>query len=232
MLALRLDCSTAALTTPHKVLFIWKLVELKMLDFRDRMRAGTYFHLDISHSWQTGRLLLSKIHFTLVVDGFILFLGLFQRDWWLRVPSWPDEERHPVHLQQGPLPIPPLGLPEAGGGGRNPGIQVRLNRTVVKSRRFFEGRIKWPAKVPGADWFERRPIVFALVCWILEWFPKFKNSNIISNKYIFYCFHKIVNSIVKIREKPNFGHTDCFINFMHWNGLRENSKILENFKWL
>ena len=40
MLALRLDCSTAALTTHQKVLPIWKLVELKMLDFSDRMRTG------------------------------------------------------------------------------------------------------------------------------------------------------------------------------------------------
>ena len=39
-LALRLDCSTAALTTPQKVLPIWKLVELKMLDFSDRTRTG------------------------------------------------------------------------------------------------------------------------------------------------------------------------------------------------
>ena len=35
MLALRLDCSTAALTTPQKVLPILKLVELQMLDFSD-----------------------------------------------------------------------------------------------------------------------------------------------------------------------------------------------------
>ena len=40
MLALRLDCSTAALTTTQKVLPIWKLVELKMLDFSDRTRTG------------------------------------------------------------------------------------------------------------------------------------------------------------------------------------------------
>ena len=40
MLALRLDCSTAALTTPQKVLPIWKLVELKVLDFGDRTRTG------------------------------------------------------------------------------------------------------------------------------------------------------------------------------------------------
>ena len=40
MLALRLECSTAALTTPRKVVPIRKLVELKMLDFRDRMRTG------------------------------------------------------------------------------------------------------------------------------------------------------------------------------------------------
>ena len=40
MLALRLDCSTVALTTPQKVLPIWKLVELKMLDFSDRTRTG------------------------------------------------------------------------------------------------------------------------------------------------------------------------------------------------
>ena len=40
MLALRLDCSTSALTTPQKVLLFWKLVELKMLDFSDCMRTG------------------------------------------------------------------------------------------------------------------------------------------------------------------------------------------------
>ena len=40
MLALRLDCSTAALTTPQKALPIWKLVELKMLDFSDHTRTG------------------------------------------------------------------------------------------------------------------------------------------------------------------------------------------------
>ena len=40
MLALRLDCSTAALTTPQTVLSLWKLVELKMLDFSDRTRTG------------------------------------------------------------------------------------------------------------------------------------------------------------------------------------------------
>ena len=40
ILALRLDSSTAALTTPQKVLPIWGLVELKMLDFSDRMRTG------------------------------------------------------------------------------------------------------------------------------------------------------------------------------------------------
>ena len=40
MLALRLDCSTAALTTPQKVLPIRKLVELKMLEFSDSTRTG------------------------------------------------------------------------------------------------------------------------------------------------------------------------------------------------
>ena len=40
MLALRLDCSTAALATPQKVLPIGKLVELKMLDFSDHTRTG------------------------------------------------------------------------------------------------------------------------------------------------------------------------------------------------
>ena len=40
MLAIRLDCSTAALTAPQKVLPICKLVELKMLDFSDRTRTG------------------------------------------------------------------------------------------------------------------------------------------------------------------------------------------------
>ena len=38
-LGLRLDCSTAVLTTPQKVLSIWRLVELKMLDFSDRTRT-------------------------------------------------------------------------------------------------------------------------------------------------------------------------------------------------
>ena len=40
MLAVRLYCTTAGLITPQKVLPIWKLVELKMLDFSDRMRTG------------------------------------------------------------------------------------------------------------------------------------------------------------------------------------------------
>ena len=35
-----LDCSTAALTTSQKVLPVWKLVELKMLDFSNLMRTG------------------------------------------------------------------------------------------------------------------------------------------------------------------------------------------------
>ena len=39
MLALRLDCFTAALTTPQKFLPSWKLVELQMLDFSDRTRT-------------------------------------------------------------------------------------------------------------------------------------------------------------------------------------------------
>ena len=43
MLALRLDCSKAALTTSQKVLPNWKLVELKMLDFSDRTRTGISF---------------------------------------------------------------------------------------------------------------------------------------------------------------------------------------------
>ena len=40
MLALRLDCSTEALTTPQKVLSLRKLVEFKMLDFSDQTRTG------------------------------------------------------------------------------------------------------------------------------------------------------------------------------------------------
>ena len=40
MLALRLDCSTAALTTPQKVLPILILVELSMLDFSYRTKTG------------------------------------------------------------------------------------------------------------------------------------------------------------------------------------------------
>ena len=39
-LASRVDCSTAALTTPQKVLSICKLVELKMLDFSYRTKTG------------------------------------------------------------------------------------------------------------------------------------------------------------------------------------------------
>ena len=34
------DCFTAALTTPHKVLSIWRLVELKMLDFSDCQKTS------------------------------------------------------------------------------------------------------------------------------------------------------------------------------------------------
>ena len=40
MLALRLDCSTAARTTPQKVVSNWKLVEVKMLDFSDYNGSG------------------------------------------------------------------------------------------------------------------------------------------------------------------------------------------------
>ena len=40
MLAFRLDCSTAALATPKKVLSILKLVELKILDFSNQTRTG------------------------------------------------------------------------------------------------------------------------------------------------------------------------------------------------
>ena len=42
MLALHLDCSTAALTAPQK---IWRLVELKILQWS---HDNWYFHLDIS----------------------------------------------------------------------------------------------------------------------------------------------------------------------------------------
>ena len=64
MLALPLDWSTAALTTPQKVLPIRKLVVLKMLDFGDRTRTGisiltsaadltrTFLHSFLKwHSW-------------------------------------------------------------------------------------------------------------------------------------------------------------------------------------
>ena len=40
MLAICLDCSTAAFTTPQKVLSIRRLVELMMLDFSDCTRTG------------------------------------------------------------------------------------------------------------------------------------------------------------------------------------------------
>ena len=43
LLASCLDCSTVALSTPQRVLPIWELVELKMLDFSDSTRAGMYF---------------------------------------------------------------------------------------------------------------------------------------------------------------------------------------------
>ena len=47
MLALHLDCSTTALTTPQKVLPIWNPVELKVLDFSDGIRTGiTIFNLE------------------------------------------------------------------------------------------------------------------------------------------------------------------------------------------
>ena len=72
--ALPLDCSTAALTTPQKVLPIWKLVELKMLDFSDRTRAGIsiltsvaealidyFFLFFLSFSIQAGRILIRTL---------------------------------------------------------------------------------------------------------------------------------------------------------------------------
>ena len=40
MLASRLGCSTAALTTPQKVSYSWDMVELKMFDFSDRTRTA------------------------------------------------------------------------------------------------------------------------------------------------------------------------------------------------
>ena len=40
MLTTHLDCSSAALATPQKFLSNWKLVQLRMLDFRDRRRVG------------------------------------------------------------------------------------------------------------------------------------------------------------------------------------------------
>ena len=40
MLASNLDCSTAALPSPQKVSCNYKLVELKMLNFRDRLKTG------------------------------------------------------------------------------------------------------------------------------------------------------------------------------------------------
>ena len=53
ILALRLDCSTTALTTHHKVLPIWKLVELKMLDFSDGTRTGISIWTSAADSIQT-----------------------------------------------------------------------------------------------------------------------------------------------------------------------------------
>ena len=51
MLALSLDCSTAALTTPQRVLATWKLVELKMLDFSDRTRTGISILTSAADQW-------------------------------------------------------------------------------------------------------------------------------------------------------------------------------------
>ena len=47
MLALHLDCSTAALTTPQKVLFNYKLVELRMLDFNSHTRLSSPWNQSI-----------------------------------------------------------------------------------------------------------------------------------------------------------------------------------------
>ena len=51
MLALLLDCFTPALTTPQKVLSIWRLVELKMLDFSDPTRTGISILTSAADSW-------------------------------------------------------------------------------------------------------------------------------------------------------------------------------------
>ena len=65
MLASPLGCSTAALTTPQKVLPIWKLVELKTLDFSDCTRTG----ISILTS-------AADIFRWMLTDVWTLFLGL------------------------------------------------------------------------------------------------------------------------------------------------------------
>ena len=53
MLALHLDCSTAALTAHQKVLSIWKPVELKMPDFSDRRRTGISILTSAADIWSS-----------------------------------------------------------------------------------------------------------------------------------------------------------------------------------
>ena len=51
MVVLRLDCSTAALPTTQKVLPNWKLVYLKMLDFCDCRKTGTFIFTSAVDKW-------------------------------------------------------------------------------------------------------------------------------------------------------------------------------------
>ena len=68
VLALLLDCSTAALPTPQKVSSIWKLVELKMLDFSICMRTGISILTSAASNWkELLSLFLQSFVFSVVV---------------------------------------------------------------------------------------------------------------------------------------------------------------------
>ena len=56
MLTLRLDCSSAALNQPQKLLSHWKLVEIEMLDFSGRARTGIFISISVTMMidlWET-----------------------------------------------------------------------------------------------------------------------------------------------------------------------------------
>ena len=108
MLALCLDCSTAAVTTPKMVSSIWKLVDLKMLDISDHTRTGISILTSAadkhrgyypSENWLSSRCLTSMIvielNSTLISSSFYLKICNC-----LKLPAQPLPQQRQQILEQ------------------------------------------------------------------------------------------------------------------------------------